>query len=62
MPFAEPGSLTDDEVYSLVAYLLHLNDVISEDAVMDRNTLPKVQMPARDRFVIDNRTGDPTIR
>ncbi len=52
MPFAEPGSLTDDEVYSLVVYFLHLNDVISEDAVMDRTTLPKVQMPARDRLAV----------
>lgn len=62
MPFPEPGSLEDDEVYSLVAYLLFLNDIIGEDAVMDRETLPGVRMPARDRFVPDDRTGGPTIR
>lgn len=62
MPFTRPGTLTADETYGLVAYLLHLNGVIAEDAVMDRTSLPKVVMPARDKFVLDNRKGGKVVR
>jgi len=62
MPQAVPGSLTPDEVYSLVAYLLYLNRIVPADAVMTAQTLPKVEMPARRRFVRDNRRGGPEIR
>jgi mono/diheme cytochrome c family protein len=62
MPFQQPGTLTPDEIYGLVAYLLFLNDVIAEDAVMDQSSLPKVKMPARDRFVPDNRRGGRLIK
>jgi cytochrome c len=57
-----PGSLTADEVYAASAYILYMNDIIDADAVLDRESLPKVVMPARDRFVMDNRTGGPQIR
>jgi cytochrome c len=59
MPPDAPGSLKDDEVYALVAHLLALNELIPADAVMDATTLPKVKMPARDRFVPDQRTAKP---
>jgi cytochrome c len=62
MPWTRPGSLEPDEVYSLVAYLLFLNEIVPEDAVMDASTLPKVVMPARGRFVRDNRRGGRAIR
>lgn len=62
MPFDEPGSLTPDEVYSIVAFLLNANELIEEDVVIDANTLPEVQMPARDRFVMDDRQGGPELR
>lgn len=55
MPPTAPGSLTDDEVYALTAFLLRANDLIAEDAVMDRTTLPKVAMPARQYFTPDAR-------
>jgi S-disulfanyl-L-cysteine oxidoreductase SoxD len=58
MPPDAPGSLKDEEVYSLVAYLLALNELIPQDAVVDAASLPKVQMPARARFVPDTR-GQP---
>jgi cytochrome c len=60
MPPAAPGSLTNDEVFALTAFLLHANELIEADAVMDRSTLPKVQMPARNYFTPDSRTQ--TIR
>lgn len=62
MPFPRPGSLSADETYGLVAYLLFLNGIVPEDAVMDQTSLPRVRMPARDKFVIDNRRGGKTIR
>ena len=62
MPFAEPGSLTSDEVYGVVAYLLWRNEIVDRDAVMNRETLPRVVMPARDRFVRDNRRGGAEVR
>ncbi|MGE3509373.1 MAG: c-type cytochrome [Vicinamibacterales bacterium] len=62
MPLARPGSLTADEVYGLVAFLLAQNRVVGSDAVMDRATLPKVKMPARDRFVPDDRAGGNVVR
>src|SRR2546430_2652479 len=50
-----PGSLKDDEVYGLTAFLLAQNELIPADAVMDAKSLPKVVMPARDKFVPDTR-------
>jgi S-disulfanyl-L-cysteine oxidoreductase SoxD len=54
-PFNQPGSLTDDEVYALTAWLLFKNKIIVADQVIDAETLPKVQMPNRDGFVPDPR-------
>jgi S-disulfanyl-L-cysteine oxidoreductase SoxD len=48
MPLNKQGTLKPDEVYSLVAFLLFKNGVIAEDQVMDRQTLPKVNMPNRE--------------
>ncbi len=62
MPFAQPGTLTPNETYSLVAYILGLNKIVPEDAVMDQASLPKVVMPARDRFVVDNRKGGKVVK
>ena len=51
MPLNEPKSLGDDEVYAVVAYLLWLNGIISENDTLDAKTLPAVRMPNRDGFV-----------
>ena len=55
MPPDVPGTLKDDEVYALVAYLLVQNDLVPADTVIDAASLPKVKMPARDHFVPDKR-------
>lgn len=52
MPYALPQSLTDDETYALTAYLLHLNGIIGEDEIMDAESLPRVEMPNRDGFIL----------
>lgn len=62
MPFDRPGSLADEEVYALTAYLLWRNGIVEEDAVMDAATLPAVVMPARDRFVVDDRLESDRVR
>lgn len=54
MPLTAPQSLTPDDVYALVAWLLHQNGIIPSDAVMDATTLPAVKMPNREGFVSDS--------
>jgi len=51
MPVTNPGSLTPNEVYALVAFLYYRNGIIGENDVMDQNTLPKVDMPNKNGFV-----------
>jgi mono/diheme cytochrome c family protein len=55
MPFDQPGLLTSDEVYGIVAYVLYLNDIIGEQDPIDAGTLPAVEMPNRGGFVPDPR-------
>jgi len=62
MPYTAPGSLRPDEVYSLVAYLLAENRVIPRDEVINAQTLPETKMPARSRFVPDDRKGGASFR
>jgi len=62
MPPAAPGTLSDTEVYALTAYLLQLNGIIDADEEMNAQTLPKVSMPARDRFGPDDRRGGAEVR
>jgi cytochrome c len=57
MPQLTPGILTADQKYAVIAYLLHLNEILPADAVMNAETLQAVEMPARDRFVVDDRQG-----
>jgi cytochrome c len=62
MPMDRPQSLTNDETYAVSAYLLHLNGLIPADAVMDRETLVKVQMPNRNAFLVDDRPDSKAVR
>src|SRR5919206_923842 len=50
MPFDAPGSLSNDEVYALTAYLLAQNGIIGADDRVDAGSLPAVQMPNRASF------------
>ena len=62
MPFPAPGSLPPDDVYSVIAFLLAENGVIDRRTVIDARSLPRVRMPARAHFVVDDRTGGRTFR
>jgi cytochrome c len=52
MPWQQPRTLTNDEVYALTAYILALNKLIGENEVMNAKTLALVKMPNRDGFII----------
>ena len=55
MPFNQPRSLSPDDVYSLTAYILYLNGIVTETEQLDQNSLPAVKMPNRDGFIVDPR-------
>jgi cytochrome c len=55
MPLNSPGSLSDEQVYSVVAYILGEADIVPKGAVLDARSLPGVRMPNRDGFVPDPR-------
>jgi cytochrome c len=52
MPYVQPHSLSDDEVYAVTAYLLNLNGIIGENDEMNAQTLPKVKMPNQPNFIV----------
>jgi len=52
MPYTQSQSLTNEEVYAVTAYLLHLNGIIGPQDVMNAQTLPQVRMPNRDNFIV----------
>ena len=51
MPWTNPKSLTNDEVYAVSAYLLNLNGIIGANDTMNAQTLAKVSMPNKDGFI-----------
>jgi len=53
MPYQTPGTLSNDELYAVTAYLLFINNVIDENQRMDAQSLPAVSMPNSDNFVWD---------
>ncbi|WOJ92688.1 c-type cytochrome [Congregibacter variabilis] len=55
MPFTQPESLSDDEVYAITAYVLHLNDIVDYDFVLTRDNLTDVHLPNEDNFIPDQR-------
>jgi cytochrome c len=55
MPLDRPGTLTHNQVYSLVAFILSMNGIIGENEVLDAKSLARIKMPNRDGFVPDAR-------
>jgi cytochrome c len=60
MPYDAPQSLTPDEIYAVIAWLLHENGIVGEDAVIDSRTLPAIRMPNRHGFIPDPRPDVPS--
>lgn len=59
MPFNAPQSLTPDEIYALVAWLLQQNGIVAEDAILDARSLPRIEMPNHNGFIPDPRPDVP---
>ncbi|WP_370313685.1 c-type cytochrome [Sagittula sp.] len=55
MPFGNAQSLSDDEVYAIVAYILYSNDIIDDEFELSRETWGEVEMPNADGFIVDDR-------
>ncbi len=51
MPMPTPHTLSADDVYALTAYVLNLNDIVPNEFVADRTSLPAVKMPNRESFI-----------
>ena len=60
MPFGNARALTSDEVYALTAYLLYLNDVVTdEDFELSRENFASVTLPNEPNFHADDRLAEP---
>lgn len=55
MPFGEANSLTPDEVYSITAYLLYVNDLADEDFTLSNENFTEVRLPNEENFKDDDR-------
>jgi len=55
MPFGNAGTLTADETYAIVAYILYSNDMVDDDFVLSDETFLEVEMLNAEGFVIDDR-------
>jgi S-disulfanyl-L-cysteine oxidoreductase SoxD len=55
MPFGDAQSLTNDELYAVVAYTLFLNDIVDEKFVLSKETFAQVKMPNAGGFYDDDR-------
>jgi mono/diheme cytochrome c family protein len=69
MPFGEAQSLSHDETYQIVAYLLYMNDIIDDDFELSHENIGGIEMPNRDGFFLPDprpdaqpASGEPCMR
>jgi cytochrome c len=55
MPYTSPGTLSSDDIYEVVAFVLFKNEILAADVVVDAQTLPRIVMPNADGFRADPR-------
>lgn len=55
MPFGGAQTLTDDEVYAIVAYILYSNDLVDDEFVLSHENFMDVEMPNAGGFIVDDR-------
>ena len=58
MPFGEAQSLSHDETYQIVAYLLYMNDIIDDDFELSHENIGGIEMPNRDGFFLPDPRPD----
>ena len=60
MPFGNARSLSDDDVYALTAYVLYLNDIVTdEDFELSKANFTSIKMPNQANFIADDRFQEP---
>jgi S-disulfanyl-L-cysteine oxidoreductase SoxD len=55
MPFGAAQTLSADDVYAIVAYILYSNDLVEDDFVLSNENFLEVEMPNADGFIVDDR-------
>lgn len=55
MPYGQAETLSPDETYAIVAYLLNLNNIVDDDFVLSNESFHDVEMPNQDAFYMDDR-------
>lgn len=55
MPFGAAQTLSEDDVYAIVAYILYSNDLVDDDFVLSNENFLDVEMPNKDGFILDDR-------
>lgn len=55
MPYGNAQTLSDDDVYAMVAYILYSNFLVDEDFVLSNENFLEVEMPNANGFIIDDR-------
>ena len=58
MPFGEAQSLSHDEAYQIVAFLLYMNDIVEDDFDLNHANIGTIKMPNRDGFFMPDPRPD----
>ena len=58
MPFGEAQSLTHNETYQIVAYLLYMNDIIDDEFEVSQENIGTIEMPNRNGFMMPDPRPD----
>lgn len=61
MPFGNARSLSSDEIYGIVAYLLYMNDLVDDEFVLSKANFTEVRLPNEGNFIADSRPDTPTV-
>jgi cytochrome c len=61
MPFGEAQSLSHDETYQVVAYLLYMNDIIDDEYEVSHENIGSIEMPNQNGFVLPDPRPDVQI-
>ena len=62
MPFTQPESLSDNEVYAVTAYVLYLNDLVDYEFELTRDNFAEVELPNKANFHVDERPDTANTR
>ncbi len=61
MPFQAPQSLSNEQVYAVTGYILHMNKLIEANTTVNASKLAAVKMPNRNGFFVDDRPDSKAV-